>query len=118
MHRDTVEHQRKIKAEGLTLEERIARAAADASDRHATRNAAAGHVITQPTLPSNSTTDLVTLTIDELSDLIYQATSLVLQRHTSLTKSTAQGYASRASIEGQQIARAQGWVHRGTDPRE
>lgn len=117
MHRDTTEHLRKVKAEALTVEERIARAAADASERQAQRNAAAGHVITEPTLPSNSTTDLVTVTVDELSDLIYQAASLVLQRHTSLTKSTAQAYAARASIEGQQIARAQGWVHRGTDPR-
>lgn len=117
MHRDTTDRLRQVQAEGLTIDERIARAAADASERQAQRNQAAGHVITAPTLPSNTTTDLVTVTVDELSDLLYQAVSNVLQRHTSLTKSTAQGYAARASIEGQQIARAHGWTHRGTDPR-
>lgn len=117
MHRDTIDKIRAAAADPRTLEERIADAAADAAERTANAHAQSGHTITQPSLPSNRTTALVTVTLDELSDLLYQSVSLVLQRNTSLTKSTAQAYASRAAIEGQQIANAQGWVQRGADPR-
>ncbi|VXC21023.1 hypothetical protein [Aeromicrobium sp. 9AM] len=113
MHRDTVEHHRKVKAEGLTLEERIARAAAAAP-----AHVPAPHAIEQPSLPSATTVPLITMTLDELHDLVYAASSTYLQRLSDMPKAKAQMHAARVAIEAQQIVANLDYIHRGVDPRE
>lgn len=116
MRRDTDERIREIEAEGLSLQERMDRAAAQAGEQSQRRHAEAGHIITEPALPSNRTTDLVTVTVDELHDLVYTSTSNVLRR-TSMGDGHARQIAARVAIEAQQVSRANGWTTRGADPR-
>lgn len=104
--------------DATSLADRIARNATNAADREAARANALyeAHAIEQPSLPSNTTTDLVTMTVDELHDVIYQAVSTSMQR-AKVPARKAQASAARAAITGQQIVRAHGWTHRGEDPR-
>lgn len=73
--------------------------------------------IPEPTLPSNRTVPLVTLTTDELHDLIYAATSTYLRELSQMTGDRARRHATRVAERGQQIAYAQGYVGRGEPPR-
>lgn len=116
MRRDTTQRIRELTDPDLPIEERIARAAAQSAQAAADRHASAGHIITEPQLPSSATTDLVTVTTDELHDLTYTAASNVLRR-TSIGDGHARQLAARVAIEAQQIARANGWTSRGADPR-
>lgn len=117
MHPDTISGLRRKHDEPLP--DRLDRLGRDAAKREAAREAAEfdRHAIVQPSLPSASTVDLVTMTLDELHDTIYQAVSTHLQR-TPMTKAKAQAHAATAADLGQQIVRVHGWTHRGQDPRE
>lgn len=71
---------------------------------------------TQPRLPSNQTVPLVTLTTDQLHDLVYAATSNYLRTLAGMSRARAQHHASRISIEAQALAVEHGRSHRGDAP--
>lgn len=72
----------------------------------------------QPSLPSgDGEVDLVTLTLDELHDLVYLSASAINQTSTRLSKSHAQELASQTAMLARTRATRHDGHHRGSDPR-
>lgn len=109
MHTDTVLKLRELRADGLSIEQRIERAKASSAQRDLDD----GRVVTHPMLPNEADPSrpkpCMVLDADDLMNMTYHAVSNVL-RHTSMTKTTAQAYATRAAEEAVTIARADGWL--------
>lgn len=108
MHTDTTLKLRELRADGLSIEQRIERAKAASAQRDLDD----GRVVTNPMLPSadpQRPKPCMVLDADDLMNMTYHAVSNVL-RGTSLAKHTAQAYAARAAEEAVTIARADGWL--------
>lgn len=104
---------KRSRATGESPAEKVARNL----ERHLTAGSTpVGHAA-QPSLPSSDHVDLVTLTLDELHDLVYLAASGINQGSTTMSKSHAQDLAARtATLVRSRAARHDGH-HRGADPR-
>lgn len=96
-----------------TLEEKVARNL----ERVLTR-ATSAHLrpATQPSLPT-AEVDLITLTLDELHDLVYLAASAINQTSSTMSKAHAQSLAGRAAALARSRASRHDGHHRGADPR-
>lgn len=71
----------------------------------------------QPSLPTDGAVDMITLTLDELHDLVYLATSAINQGSTTMSKAHAQDLAKRAAMLARARATQHDGHHRGSDPR-
>ena len=114
MHRETTEAIRAARRSGETVEEKLARLTERAATGHATTVPAAPPL--QSSLPTDPT-DLVTLTLDELHDLVYLSASSINQTSTTMSKGHAQDLAKRTAITARARAAAHDGHHRGDDPR-
>lgn len=98
--------------DGLTPEQKIAAAQARAANR-------ADDQLPERMLPDTSPeVDLVTMTLPELHDLIYNATSTTLRESmTHLPMYARQREAERIASQALLIVRGQDYLHQGADPR-
>ena len=71
----------------------------------------------QQSLPIGGQVELLTITLDELHDLVYLAASSVNQEASTLSKSHAQDLAARAAMLTRTRATRHDGYHRGSDPR-
>ncbi len=111
MDRDTSLKVWEHKRDEETLEQRIARLAAVAP---------ADQPVALPQTIRTSDTplvDLAFLTLTELHDLVYAASSTYLQTLSSMTKQRAHLHASRIAATAEQITAGQDYMSRGSDPR-
>ena len=97
---------------GETIEQKIARNAANAANR-------ADDQLPERTLPLHELeVELVTVTLTELHDLIYNAGSTTLRDHgPSLTIDRRQRLARRIADQALTITAGEDYSHRGPDPR-
>lgn len=86
-------------------------------ERHLTAGSTPAAHAAQPSLPSSDQVELITLTLDELHDLVYLAASSVNQGSTTMSKSHAQDLAKRAAMLARSRAARHDGHHRGADPR-
>lgn len=103
----------RARASGETVEEKLQRNL----ERVLTTAAPPAVFTAQPSLPSSDDVDMVTLTLDELHDLVYLAASAINQGSTTMSKSHAQDLAKRAAILARSRAAQHDGHHRGADPR-
>ncbi len=104
---------RRARAAGESLEQKLA--------RNLERSLTHGHAPTtpvpvQPSLPTGEV-DLVTLTLDELHDLVYLAASSINRSSTTMSQSHAQDLAKRAAVLARSRAAQHDGHHLGVDPR-
>ena len=104
---------RRSRESGETLEEKLQRNLTSSLSAEPTGTLFAA----QPSLPSSDAVDMVTLTLDELHDLVYLAASAINQGSTTMIKSHAQDLAKRAASLARSRAAQHDGLHRGADPR-
>lgn len=104
---------KRARASGETVEEKLQRNL----ERVLTSAPPSAVFAAQPSLPSSDDVDLVTLTLDELHDLVYLAASAINQASTTMSKSHAQDLAKRAAVLARSRAARHDGHHRGADPR-
>lgn len=75
--------------------------------------------VTEPSLPSGAASEvgLVTITLDELHDLTYTATSRALRSTTSMSQERVRHYGMLAAEEARRLGLGHDGFHRGSDPR-
>ncbi len=99
--------------EGVGLDEQIERARAAAANR--------APQVTEPTLrveDATETVPLITVTRDELHDLVYAAASIYLHSRTTLTLERGRMHARRIAEEALFVLRSHpDYQHAGPDPR-
>lgn len=103
-------------AQTETAGEKVARILAAKATGAATRTTFTHADVIESTLPT-ADVELITLTLDELHDLVYAAATTANRTTTLLTLEHSRRLAQLAAETARPIARRHDGLHRGADPR-